>query len=57
MISNMIRPICPVQATGSKRGQEGDEADSTGGGRGGLHRGRPGSCCEEDASHQKTVRN
>ena len=31
MISNMIRPICPVhwQATGSKRGREGDEADST----------------------------
>ena len=29
MISNMIRPICSVQATGSKRGQEGDEADST----------------------------
>ena len=29
MISNMILPICPVQATGSKRGREGDEADST----------------------------
>jgi hypothetical protein len=29
MISNMIRPICPVQATGSKRGQERDEANST----------------------------
>ena len=28
MISNMIRPICPVQATGSKRGQERDEANS-----------------------------
>jgi hypothetical protein len=29
MISTMILPICPVQATGSKRGREGDEADST----------------------------
>ena len=29
MISNMIRPICLVQATGSKRGQERDEANST----------------------------
>ena len=29
MISNMILPICPVQGTGSKRGREGDEADST----------------------------
>jgi hypothetical protein len=29
MISNMIRPICPVRVTGSKRGQEGDEANST----------------------------
>ena len=29
VISNMILPICPVQATGSKRGREGDEADTT----------------------------
>ncbi len=26
-ISYMIRPICPVQATGSKRGHEEDEAN------------------------------
>ena len=27
LISYMIRPICPVQATGSKREHEGDEAN------------------------------
>ena len=27
LISYMIRQICPVQATGSKRGHEGDEAN------------------------------